>query len=93
MSSASDFTIAALSPEDAAYYDRQRAHGYCLCSEHTSQKTCTDPVRFETSYTYTSGDDTRRSIARRHICLKHARLFCARHWLALPDANEPGATS
>jgi hypothetical protein len=91
--SASDFTIAALSPKNAAYFDRQRARGYCLCSEHTTEETCTDPVRFETSYTYLTGESGRRSIARRHLCLRHARIFCKQHELELPMLNEPEVTS
>jgi hypothetical protein len=72
MSSSTDFRLVALTREEAEYYDRQRASGYCLCSSSRPTQTCLAPVRFELSYTYITGPHRRRSIARRHLCEKHA---------------------
>jgi len=63
MSTASDFQITALSPEDVPYYARQRQQGFMRCSGSQPRSSCLEPVLFETSYSYTSGAKGRRAIS------------------------------
>jgi hypothetical protein len=88
MSSSTDFRLVALTREEAAYYDRQRASGYCLCSSSRPYHTCLDPVRFELSYTYITGAHRRRSVARRHLCQKHALEKAKKLGLEMPAGVE-----
>ena len=86
MSTASDFEILALTQAEADYYDRLQSQGYALCSASSAQHSCHEPVRFESSYTYVTGAKGRHTMAHRKYCAQHAKAFCERHGLTLPES-------
>jgi hypothetical protein len=89
MSSASEFTLAALSPADVAFYADQRAKGYSICSGSFPRHPCHLPILFAGAYSYTTGIKGRRTIATRHFCAVHAEQFAQKHGLAWPVAAVP----
>jgi hypothetical protein len=89
MSTASDFTISALSPDDVAYYEKQRLQGFAMCSGSSPQNQCIEAVLYEGAYSYQSSTRTgRRTMARRHYCQKHAEIFARQHGLELPPPEK-----
>jgi hypothetical protein len=89
MSSATDWQIKALSPEDLAYYEKQRSLGYAPCSASSLRNRCNEPLIYEASYTYQSSKVTgRRTISRQNLCAKHARVWAEKHGLELPPENK-----
>jgi hypothetical protein len=90
MSSASDYQIVPLSPEELSFYEKLRGLGNISCSAGSPHNRCLEPLIYEASYAYTSSQRTgRRTMSRRQLCEGHAKQFAKAHDLELPPRNQP----
>jgi hypothetical protein len=89
MSTASQYYIEPLTPEDVAYYEKQRLQGFFECSGGSPRHRCLEPILYEGGYWYQSSARTgRRTLSRRHYCAKHAKTFADQHGLELLRPEE-----
>lgn len=93
MSTASDFVIVPLGPEDLLHYDSQRERGVSWAPSCSGARDCRERILYAASYSYESSTRTgRRTLATQHLCLEHARKWAARRGIELPEFTEPAGS-